>query len=89
MIRALVTGRLHDMPQARTSANGNPFSTAKLRADGKDGATVWTSIEGAHGCATTPVVVEGIAQGPQDNATSANHWRPGLARFLYTKANTP
>jgi len=44
MIRCLVTGRLHDMPQARTSANGNPFSTAKLRADGKDGATVWTSI---------------------------------------------
>ena len=32
------------MPQARTSANGNTFSTAKLRADGKDGATVWTSI---------------------------------------------
>ena len=23
MIRALVTGRLHDAPQARTSANGN------------------------------------------------------------------
>ena len=23
MIRCLVTGRLHDMPQARTSANGN------------------------------------------------------------------
>ncbi len=44
MIRALVSGRLHDAPQARTSANGNPFSTAKLRADGKDGATVWTSI---------------------------------------------
>ncbi len=44
MIRCLVTGRLHDMPQARTSANGNTFTTAKLRADGKDGATVWTSI---------------------------------------------
>ena len=44
MIRCLVTGRLHDMPQARTSQSGNPFTTAKLRADGKDGATVWTSI---------------------------------------------
>ncbi len=44
MIRCLVTGRLHDTPQARTSANGNTFTTAKLRADGKDGATVWTSI---------------------------------------------
>ena len=44
MIRALVTGRLHDMPQARTSQSGNTFTTGKLRADGKDGATVWTSI---------------------------------------------
>ena len=44
MIRCLVTGRLHDMPQARTSQSGNPFSTAKLRADSKDGATVWCSI---------------------------------------------
>ena len=44
MIRALVSGRLHDAPQARTSQSGNPFTTGKLRADGKDGATVWTSI---------------------------------------------
>ena len=44
MIRCLVTGRLHDMPQARTSQSGNPFTTAKLRADSKDGATVWCSI---------------------------------------------
>ena len=44
MIRCLVTGRLHDAPQARTSQGGNPFTTAKLRADGKDGATVWCSI---------------------------------------------
>lgn len=44
MIRALVSGRLHDMPQARKSQSGNTFTTGKLRADGKDGATVWTSI---------------------------------------------
>lgn len=44
MIRALVTGRLHDAPQARTSQSGNTFTTGKLRADGKDGATVWCSI---------------------------------------------
>ena len=44
MIRALVSGRLHDAPQARTSQSGNTFVTGKLRADGKDGATVWTSI---------------------------------------------
>jgi single-stranded DNA-binding protein len=44
MIRALVTGKLHDAPQQRTSANGKTYTTAKLRADGKDGSTVWCSI---------------------------------------------
>ena len=44
MIRCLVSGKLHDAPQSRMSQSGNPFTTAKLRADGKDGATVWTSI---------------------------------------------
>ena len=33
MIRALVTGTLHNDPQARTSQNGNPFTTAKIKAD--------------------------------------------------------
>ncbi len=44
MIRALVSGVLHEAPKARTSASGKPFATAKLRADGKDGATVWCSL---------------------------------------------
>lgn len=44
MIRALVTGTLYDAPQARTSQSGKPFTTAKLRGDGKDGATVWCSV---------------------------------------------
>lgn len=44
MIRALVSGTLYEKPQARTSQAGKPFTTAKVRADGKDGATVWCSL---------------------------------------------
>lgn len=44
MIRALVVGTLHAEPLARTSANGKPFTTGKLRADSSDGATVWCSL---------------------------------------------
>ena len=44
MIRALVTGQLYGDPQARTSQAGKAFATAKLRADGKDGAAVWISL---------------------------------------------
>lgn len=44
MIRALVSGVLHADPQSRTSASGNPFTTAKLRADDKHGNSVWCSL---------------------------------------------
>lgn len=44
MIRALITGSLYGSPASRTSQAGKDFTTAKLRADGKDGATVWTSL---------------------------------------------
>ena len=44
MIRALATGTLYGDPQTRTSASGKDFTTAKLRADGKDGAAVWCSL---------------------------------------------
>lgn len=44
MIRALVTGSLYGDPEQRTSASGKTFTTAKLRADGKDGASVWCSL---------------------------------------------
>lgn len=44
MIRALVSGSLYGDPQARTSQTGKPFTTAKLRADGKDGVSVWCSL---------------------------------------------
>jgi hypothetical protein len=44
MIRALISGNLYGDPQARTSQAGKQFVTAKVRADGKDGASVWCSI---------------------------------------------
>ena len=44
MIRALITGTLYGSPQTRTSAAGKPFTTAKLRADGKEGVPVWCSL---------------------------------------------
>ena len=44
MIRALITGKLYGEPTARTSQSGKPFTTAKVKADGKDGATAWCSI---------------------------------------------
>ena len=44
MIRALLTGQLYGDPQARTSLAGKPFTTAKVRADGKDGAVMWISV---------------------------------------------
>ena len=44
MIRALLTGTLHNAPQARTGASGKPYTTAKLKAVGKDGSTIWVSL---------------------------------------------
>ena len=44
MIRALVSGTLYGSPQTRTSQSGKPYTTAKVRADGKDGAAVWVSV---------------------------------------------
>lgn len=42
--RILITGQLYGDPQARTSKSGSQFATAKIRADGKDGAVLWISI---------------------------------------------
>ena len=44
MIRALLTGTLYGSPEQRTAKSGSLFTTAKLRADGKDGASVWCNI---------------------------------------------
>ena len=44
MIRILATGTLHTEPTSRTSANGNPYTTAKLRADDGKGGSVWCNL---------------------------------------------
>lgn len=44
MIRCLITGQLFGDPQARTSQVGKAFTTAKVRADSKDGNAVWVSL---------------------------------------------
>ena len=44
MIRCLVSGVLHLDPVQRVSQSGKPFTTAKLRADSKDGQAVWCSL---------------------------------------------
>lgn len=43
MIRALLTGTLHDAPAIRISKTGKPFTTAKLKADTADGS-IWCSL---------------------------------------------
>lgn len=40
----MFSGTLYGQPQPRTSQSGKPYTTAKVRADGKDGATVWCSL---------------------------------------------
>lgn len=44
MIRALVSGTLHGDPQTRTSRGGQPFTTARMKADSGDGNTTWCSL---------------------------------------------
>ena len=44
MIRILATGTLHTEPTSRTSANGNPYTTAKLRADDGKGGSIWCNL---------------------------------------------
>ena len=46
MIRALVSGTLHGDPQTRTSRGGQPFTTARMKADTGDGNMVWCSVIG-------------------------------------------
>jgi len=44
MIRALVSGVLHCDPQTRVSRGGQPFTTARMKADTGDGNTTWCSL---------------------------------------------
>lgn len=43
MIRALLTGTLHEAPARRVSKTGKPFTTAKLKADTAEGS-IWCSL---------------------------------------------
>lgn len=44
MIDALIAGKLYGEPLRRTSKNGNPFVTAKLRISMADGQSVFANI---------------------------------------------
>ncbi len=43
-IDALITGRLHARPEARTSKTGKPFATAKMRAAAGDGESLFVNV---------------------------------------------
>jgi single-stranded DNA-binding protein len=44
MIDALLSGRLHGAPVARTASNGNQFATAKVRVSGRDGEAHYANV---------------------------------------------
>jgi len=44
MIRCLLTGTLHGDPERRTLKTGNPYCTARMKADASDGTAVWCSL---------------------------------------------
>lgn len=44
MIDALISGKLHGQPQQRTTKNGKPYATARIRATQGDGETLFVSV---------------------------------------------
>jgi single-stranded DNA-binding protein len=44
MIDALIQGRMFGNPQSRTSQNGNPFATAKLRTPMANGESAFVNV---------------------------------------------
>ena len=44
MIDALIAGKLHTRPEQRTGKNGHPFATAKVRAAGGDGESLFVNV---------------------------------------------
>ena len=44
MIDALIAGRLHGQPTARTGKSGKPFAVAKVRAAAGDGESLFVSV---------------------------------------------
>jgi single-stranded DNA-binding protein len=43
-IDALIAGRLHGTPQARTSKNGNHFATANVRTSTREGNAIFVNV---------------------------------------------
>ena len=44
MIDALIAGRLYGAPAARTTKNGKPFATCKVRVSARDGSAVFLAV---------------------------------------------
>ena len=44
MMDALIAGRVHGQPTARTGKSGKPFAVAKVRAAGGDGESLFVSV---------------------------------------------
>ena len=44
MIDALIAGKLHSHPEQRTGKNGQPYATAKVRATGGDGESLFVNV---------------------------------------------
>ena len=44
MIDALIAGRIHGTPSSRTSSNGNPFATAKVRVSVRTGEAYFVNV---------------------------------------------
>ena len=44
MMDALIAGRVHGQPTARTGKSGKPFAVAKVRAAGGDGEALFVSV---------------------------------------------
>jgi hypothetical protein len=44
VIDALIAGRLHGTPTARTAANGNGFATCKVRVATREGTTFFANV---------------------------------------------
>jgi hypothetical protein len=63
MIDALVSGHLHGAPRSRTTANGNAFATAVVRASTRDGSTVFCNVIAFAPEAITALLVLGAGDG--------------------------
>jgi len=69
VLSVLIEGTLTAAPVQRTTVKGQPFATAKLRASGEDGETVWCSVITFHADA-----VEALAGlGSGDSVAIAGH----------------